>query len=381
MKKNIVMTFLALFLIWGCKTDSKDQENINNEQTTDAFKIPENTFGLIDSNPTTMGTIEENSIKAKIVTSKGDILIKLEFEKTPMTVANFVGLAEGTIKNTAKGLGAPYFDGLKFHRVIPEFMIQGGDPTGTGRGGPGYKFSDEFHPDLKHDGPGILSMANSGPGTNGSQFFITHKATPWLDNKHSVFGHVIQGQDVINAIEQDDIMQSITIIREGDAANNFDAANIFNSEQDKLKILAEKKAKDTEQALAEISKGTTTTESGLQYIILQNGQGDTPYPGQTVRVHYSGFLLDGTKFDSSIGKTPIEFMLGARKVIPGWEEGIQLLNVGAKAKLIIPPNLGWGSRGAGNVIPPNATVIFDVELMEILPEKHDHNHIDPNHTH
>ena len=114
-------------------------------------------------------------------------------------------------------------------------------------------------------------------------------------------------------------------------------------------------------------------------IILQNGQGDTPYPGQTVRVHYSGFLLDGTKFDSSIGKTPIEFMLGARKVIPGWEEGIQLLNVGAKAKLIIPPTLGWGSRGAGNVIPPNATVIFDVELVEILPENHDHS--DPNHTH
>ena len=353
---------------------------MNNNQSADAFTIPDNTFGLTEDT-TTMKNEGNSSIKAKITTSKGDILIKLEFEKTPMTVANFVGLAEGTIENTSKGLGEPYFDGLKFHRVISDFMIQGGDPTGTGRGGPGYKFPDEFHPDLKHDSSGILSMANSGPGTNGSQFFITHKATPWLDNKHSVFGHVIEGQDIINTIEQDDIMQSITIIRNGDAANNFDAANIFNSEQNKLKELEEKKIKEAEKALAEISKGTITTESGLQYIIIQNGKGDTPYPGQTVRVHYSGFLLDGTKFDSSIGKTPIEFMLGARKVIPGWEEGLQLLNVGAKAKLIIPPKLGWGARGAGNVIPPNATVIFDVELIEILPEHHDHDHSDPNHTH
>ena len=190
--------------------------------------------------------------------SKGDILIELEFEKTPMTVANFVGLAEGTIENTAKDLGQPYFDGLKFHRVIKDFMVQGGDPTGTGRGGPGYKFADEFHPNLKHDKPGILSMANSGPGSNGSQFFITHKETPWLDNKHSVFGHVIEGQDIVNAIEQDDIMQNIIILRDGDAAENFDAAQIFKDQQQKAKELAERKIQEQEKALEELTKGTVS---------------------------------------------------------------------------------------------------------------------------
>ena len=160
---------------------------------------------------------------AKINTTKGEILIKLEYEKTPLTVANFVGLAEGTLKNNKKELGTPYYNGLKFHRVIADFMVQGGCPDGNGTGDPGYKFADEFHPDLKHDKGGILSMANSGPATNGSQFFITHKETSWLDGKHSVFGHVVEGMDVVNAITQDDIINSVTIVREGAAAKAFDA--------------------------------------------------------------------------------------------------------------------------------------------------------------
>lgn len=137
---------------------------------------------------------------ATINTNKGEIELELYGDKAPRTVANFQKLAD-----------EGFYDGLKFHRVINDFMIQTGCPQGTGTGGPGYQFEDEFHPSLKHDGPGVLSMANAGPNTNGSQFFITHVATPWLDGKHSVFGRVTRGQDVVNAIEQGDVMEKVTV--------------------------------------------------------------------------------------------------------------------------------------------------------------------------
>ena len=296
-----------------------------------------------------------DSMRAEIKTSRGMITIDLEYEKTPMTVANFVQLSE-------KG----FYDGLKFHRVIEDFMIQGGDPDGTGRGGPGYKFPDEFHPDLKHSGAGILSMANSGPGTNGSQFFITHKETPWLDNKHTVFGKVTSGQNIVDLIEQNDIMESVKIIRTGEQSKAFNAEQVFNEKKDEYNKLELDKKKELEQKMKDLASDSELTESGLKYIMIKKGDGPKPKVGQTVSVHYAGYLTNGQKFDSSYDRNqPIEFPIGTGRVIKGWDEGIMLLNVGSKAKLIIPPDLGYGARGAGGVIPPNATLIFDVELLEV----------------
>ena len=318
-----------------------------------------------------LATINTNNINkegmyAKIKTNKGDIMLELEFEKTPLTVANFVGLAEGKIKNNKKEVGEPYYDGLKFHRVIADFMIQGGCPDGNGMGGPGYQFPDEIHPDLKHSGPGILSMANAGPGTNGSQFFITHKETPWLDGKHTVFGKVTEGQDVVDAIAQDDKIIEIDIIRKGEKAKKFDSKAIFDKELEKLEKQAEEKAKKAKEAIDALKKGAKVTSSGLAYKIIKKGTGAKAEAGKTVSVHYTGKLSNGTKFDSSYDRNqPIEFELGRGRVIKGWDEGISLLNVGSKATYIIPPDLAYGARGAGGVIPPNATLIFDVELVEI----------------
>jgi FKBP-type peptidyl-prolyl cis-trans isomerase len=321
----------------------------------------------------------EDGMYAKINTTKGDILIQLEHEKTPLTVANFVALAEGTMENNKKNLGAPYYDGLKFHRVIADFMVQGGCPEGSGMGDPGYKFADEFHPDLKHDKGGVLSMANSGPATNGSQFFITHKETPWLDGKHTVFGHIVEGMDVINSIAQDDVMHSVTIIREGESAKSFDAPSIFKSAQADIEKANAEKAIKAAEAAKKLTEGATLTSSGLAYFMIKEGEGEQATVGKTVSVHYTGKLTDGTKFDSSHDRNaPIEFPLGAGRVIPGWDEGIALLKVGGKATFIIPPNLAYGARGAGGVIPPNATLIFEVELLDILEEGEDpnkgHNH-------
>ncbi len=308
----------------------------------------------------------DNGLYAKVNTSKGDVLLNLEFEKTPGTVGNFVALAEGNIENDIKAQGQKYYDGLKFHRVIPDFMVQGGCPLGTGTGNPGYSFDDEFHSDLKHDKPGILSMANSGPATNGSQFFITHVATPWLDNKHTVFGNVIEGQDIIDSITQDDVIKSVEIIRVGEAADNFNPVEAFRSfEGAREKRIAEAKAQiDTE--LDKLAAGFKKTESGLRYQLLQNGNGNKGEKGKQVSVHYKGQLADGTVFDSSYQrKEPIDFTLGIGQVIKGWDEGIQLLKVGDKARFVIPSHLAYGSQGAGGVIPPDATLIFDVELMDV----------------
>ncbi|MDG1023286.1 MAG: peptidylprolyl isomerase [Flavobacteriaceae bacterium] len=303
-------------------------------------------------------------IYAKFETSKGNIVLQLTYDKTPGTVGNFVSLAEGKQKNDHKGEGEPYYDGLKFHRVIADFMIQGGCPQGTGTGSPGYQFDDEFHPDLKHNKAGTLSMANAGPGTNGSQFFITHGATDWLDGKHTVFGYVVEGQDVVNDIAQGDTVNALVIERHGDEAQAWDALKAFeefNSSGETRKKAAKEAA---EKAMLSLTEGMQKTESGLYYTITKEGTGEHPPKGAKVSVHYRGTLVDGTVFDSSYQRNqPIEFSVGVGQVIPGWDEGILLLKKGAGARFVIPSHLGYGAQGAGGVIPPDATLIFEVELV------------------
>ncbi|GAA4883636.1 peptidylprolyl isomerase [Flaviramulus aquimarinus] len=308
----------------------------------------------------------QDGLYAKFNTTKGEILVALEYKKTPGTVGHFVSLAEGNLENKVKPQGTPYYDGLNFHRVIPDFMIQGGCPQGSGSGNPGYQFDDEFHPDLKHDGPGVLSMANAGPGTNGSQFFITHIETSWLDGKHTVFGKVEHGQDVVDATEQGDKIETLEIIRVGADAQAFNSVEAFRTfEGSREKRQAEAKAA-IEAKLDEIAVGFNKTDSGLRYQIIQEGSGAKAEKGKTVSVHYKGQLPDGTVFDSSYKRNePIAFPLGVGQVISGWDEGIQLLKIGDKARFVIPSHLGYGSRGAGGVIPPDATLVFDVELMDV----------------
>ncbi|MFB9108420.1 peptidylprolyl isomerase [Flavobacterium gyeonganense] len=308
----------------------------------------------------------ENGIYAKFNTSKGSILVKLTHDLTPGTVGNFVALAEGNMENKVKPQGQKFYDGLTFHRVIPDFMIQGGCPKGTGTGDPGYKFDDEFHPSLKHDRPGVLAMANSGPASNGSQFYITHVPTSWLDNKHTVFGHVIEGQDVVDAVNQGDALETLEIIRVGEEAQKWNAIEAFvGLKGARLKREAALKA-ESEAKMEQLAAGFDKTESGLRYKMIQKGEGKKAEAGKTVSVHYEGSLENGKVFDSSYPrKKPIEFKLGVGQVIEGWDEGIALLQVGDKARFVIPSDLAYGPGGAGGVIPPHATLIFDVELMDV----------------
>ncbi len=309
----------------------------------------------------------KDGLYGKIVTNRGDIVVALEYKRTPMTVANFVGLVEGELNLREEG--KPYYDGLKFHRVIPDFMIQGGCPLGNGTGGPGYTFPDEFVPELTHSGPGVLSMANAGPGTNGSQFFITHVATPWLDGKHTVFGNVVTGQEVVNKIVEGDKIERIELLRVGEEANKFlvtkasfskDVEAVQRKEIEKLQ--AERAAVEGE--IKNRWPQATLTPSGLRFVVHQEGSGkEMPKEGTPVTVHYTGTLLDGHVFDSSVRRgEPATFAVG--QVIEGWNEALVTMKKGEKRTLIIPPELGYGPGGYPGVIPPNAYLIFEVELLD-----------------
>ena len=310
---------------------------------------------------------DTDGLYAVIDTQKGDIVIKLEYKKVPMTVANFVGLVEGELN--IEDPGENFYEGLNFHRVIDNFMIQGGCPKGDGTGGPGYSFPDEFDPSLRHDGPGVLSMANAGPGTNGSQFFITHVKTPWLNDKHSVFGRVVEGQDVVNSIRQGDKINTIRIERIGDEAKKFVVTKQIFSDlvENAAKRAMERCRAEIEKVENEIANrwpNTVKTPSGLQYVVLKKGDGKKcPKYGQTVTVHYTGTLLDGRMFDSSVHRGQhASFKIG--QVIEGWNEALQTMSKGEKRTLIIPPELGYGVHGYPGIIPPDSYLIFDVELLD-----------------
>ena len=331
-----------------------------------------------------------DTIYASIETSKGIIKTQLFFNLTPVTVANFISLAEGENKEVSDQYkGKKYYNGITFHRVIPDFMIQGGDPTGTGSGSPGYNFKDEFVDELKHDSAGILSMANAGPGTNGSQFFITHKETPWLDGAHTVFGNVVEGQDIVDKIEQGDSIINIKIIRQGNSAKKFNAPKIFTNhfkeeekrKKEKEKAL-EKLKKDVSKIHSDLKEKSTETETGLKFFINEKGDGDMVDENKVILTHYAVYFEDGNLLDTSIleiaekfnmfdnrraqagGYSPIEAKVGAKDMmIQGFKEGLKLLKTGDKATLFLPYYLAYGeteSRG----IPAKSNLIFEVEIVD-----------------
>lgn len=339
-----------------------------------------------------------DGVYAEFKTNKGTFVAKLYNQAAPLTVSNFVALAQGTngmVDSLYKG--KRFYDGLTFHRVIKDFMIQGGDPKGDGTGNPGYAFPDEISDTLQFDRKGLLAMANSGPATNGSQFFITLKETPWLNGRHTIFGEIVKGQDVVDAIGnvetekpgdkpvQPVVIEKVEIINKGKIKIPYFTEEMAKIEKEKkekeerINKVAEAKAKELEAIKAKAD----SLPSGLKIYFNKKGDGPQPKEGDKVLMNYAGYLNDGHLFDSNIFENaekyetvdemrkaagqytpvPTDYSPDA-KLIPGFREGLLQMKVGDKATLFIPAHLAYGSRGIPGVIPPDAELIFELEIVD-----------------
>lgn len=341
----------------------------------------------------------KDGIYAEFITNKGTFIAKLKNETAPLTVSNFVALAEGTngmVDSLYKG--KHFYDGLTFHRVIKDFMIQGGDPKGNGSGNPGYTFPDEPVDSIRFTKKGLLAMANSGPDTNGSQFFITLKETPWLDGRHTIFGEIVKGQEVVDSIgnletekpgdkpKETVTIEKVNIINKGNVKVPYFTEEMAKLEKEKkekeerINKVAEKQAEELNALRAKAD----SLPSGLKIYFNEKGDGPQPKEGDKILMNYAGYLADGHMFDSNILENAEKFEMvdemrkaaqqyvpvptdysTEAKLIPGFREGLLNMKVGDKATIFIPAHLAYGKRGIPGVIPPDSELIFNLEIVEI----------------